>query len=114
MKVKCLFVVWMVWIAMWGAKSPLRAQGAGARVEGVVADESQAVVPGASVNITNAETGISRTAATDAAGRYVFASLPPGRYDLEASLPGFKTTLRSGITLTIGAEVVVNLTLSLG
>ena len=114
MKLRNIFVGWMVWIALWGAQVPLPAQVTGARVEGVVTDESKAMVPGASVSITNAETGIGRTVATNTAGRYVFASLPPARYDLEASLPGFKTTLRPGITLTIGAEVVMNLTLSLG
>jgi hypothetical protein len=92
----------------------LSAQVAGARLEGMVRDTSQAVVPGVTVTITNVETGISRTATTDAQGRYVFNLLPPAPYDLSAGLTGFKTTVRQGITLTVGAESVADLTLEIG
>jgi hypothetical protein len=86
----------------------------GGTLQGVVSDESGAVVPGATVMITNADTGISRETGTDAQGRFVFNLVPPARYDLTASLTGFKTTRHEGITLTVGAEIVVNLTLELG
>ena len=111
---RLILIVLAVLLYVLGFQPAVNAQLVGARVEGVVLDATQAVVPGATVTITNVETGISRSASTDAQGRYVFNNLPPARYDLSGSLLGFKTTLRSGITLTIGAEVVVNLTLSLG
>ncbi len=112
MKKSLLGVV--VFICVLGFQSALEAQVTGARVEGVVTDETQAVVPGATVTIINVETGISRTSTTDGGGRYIFSNLLPARYDLEASLPGFKTTLRPEITLLVGSEVVVDLTLSVG
>ncbi len=104
----------VVVISTVGFCSVLEAQVTGARMEGVITDETQAVVPGVAVTITNVETGISRASTTDGGGRYIFSNLPPARYDLETSLPGFKTTLRQGITLTVGSEVVVDLTLSVG
>ena len=52
-------------------------------VEGVITDEQQAVLPGASVTIRNVATNLSRTATTDETGRYVFSALPPeGRYEI--------------------------------
>jgi hypothetical protein len=44
----------------------------------------------------------------------VFNVLPPARYDLTASLSGFKTTVRQGITLAVGADAVIDLTLEVG
>ncbi len=81
---------------------------------GTVADETGARTPGATVTITSTETGIARTLTTDAAGRYRAANLPLGQYEVKAELTGFRTTVRRGFGLTVGAEIVVDLSLSVG
>ena len=60
------------------------AQTAGARLEGIVKDASQAVIPGVTVTATNEGTNISTTSVTNESGFYVFVNLPPGVYTLEA------------------------------
>src|SRR5215203_2554689 len=78
--------------------SPLSAQTPTFNVEGVVTDEQQAVLPGVTVTVRNVATGLSRTVATDAAGRYVFSALPPeGRYEIETELTGFATQVRNNL-----------------
>ncbi|MSO20040.1 MAG: TonB-dependent receptor [Acidobacteria bacterium] len=96
------------------ASGSLRAQISDARLEGTVRDETQAVLPGATVTAKNSETGQTRTATTDSRGRYLFANLPPAPHDLEVSLTGFKTTIRHGIVLTVGAQLALDLTMTVG
>jgi hypothetical protein len=62
------------------------------------------VLPGVTLTVTNAETGVPRTAVTEGDGRYRFAGLQPGRYDLKAELQGFGTVEVKSIVLTIGLE----------
>ena len=81
---------------------------------GVVADDSGARVAGVTVTVTNLETAIARTVPTDAAGRSRASNLQSGVYELKAELAGFKTAVRRGVQLTLGAEAVVDLTLSVG
>ena len=59
-------------------------------VTGLAIDPSGAVVPGASVKLTSAETGVARTSATNNAGAYSFPDLPPGSYRLAADAKGFR------------------------
>src|SRR5260221_5244322 len=86
------------------AASPLFAQNIGATMQGTVADDQRAVLPGVSVTITNVETGIARAVVTDATGSYRAPALSPGTYELSADLAGFTTYRRTGLTLTIGQE----------
>jgi carboxypeptidase family protein/TonB-dependent receptor-like protein len=83
-------------------------------ISGRVTDTSGAVITGATVQIQNTETGFSRNAQTDAAGRYEARNLPVGSYSITAQQAGFRTEVRRGITLTVASEVVVNLELSVG
>src|SRR5438132_7600168 len=89
-------------------------QGASGSVSGTVKDETGGLLPGASVQVTNADTSLTRTLVTDANGRYTAPDLPPGPYEVKATLPGFSTVVRSGIRLTVGRDAVVDLTLKLG
>jgi hypothetical protein len=83
-------------------------------VEGVITDEQQAVLPGASVTIRNVATNLSRTATTDSTGRYVFSALPPeGRYEISAELAGFATQLRNNLTFNAGQRAVINIPMKL-
>ena len=91
----------------------LIAQTAGT-ISGVVQDESAAVIPGANVTITNADTGISRTVVSDADGRYAVPGLNPGQYDLQAEKMGFGTEVRKGVTLNVGSVIVIQLVLKVG
>ncbi|HWK11549.1 MAG TPA: TonB-dependent receptor, partial [Vicinamibacterales bacterium] len=79
-----------------------------------VSDGTGAVLPGVTVVITNTDTGGQRTLVTDGGGRYNAPDLQPGPYTVKASLEGFATVNRSGITLAVGQEVVVNLDLKIG
>jgi len=83
-------------------------------ISGRVMDETGAVLPGVTVTITNVDTGIARTLVSSDEGIYRASALSPGDYRVEAELPGFRTAVRSGITLTVGREAVVNLTLQVG
>lgn len=93
---------------------PFPAQGVYARLEGLVQDSSQAVIPGVSVVATNEGTNIIYASVTNEAGRYVFVTLPPGTYSLKAELPGFKKALRSGILLQVGDARTVNISMEVG
>jgi hypothetical protein len=81
---------------------------------GVVQDPTGAVIPGVMVTAKNLDTGITRTAISDEGGRYTLPDLTLGNYEVEGQLPGFQTEVRTGITLTVGREAVINLALRVG
>src|SRR5438105_3082115 len=93
---------------------PTYAQVTTATIAGVVQDASGAVIPGVSVTTRNVDTGITRTVTTDEGGRYTIPELIVGSYEVEAQLPGFQTEVRSGITLSVGRNAVVNFALTVG
>ena len=81
---------------------------------GTVKDQSGAVLPGATVSATNAETGIARNTVTGGRGEYRIPALAVGNYQVEATMTGFQTSLRQGIELSVGREAVVDFSLQVG
>src|SRR5438034_11502525 len=77
-------------ISLFAATGNLWAQ-ATAQISGTARDQSGAVLPGVEIRATQAETGITRAAVTNESESYVLSNLPIGPYNLEASLPGFRT-----------------------
>jgi hypothetical protein len=75
-----------------------------ATLSGTVTDGLGAVLPGVTVTVRNTETRATRTATTDSAGRYAVAGLPPGKYLIEATVPGFMSQ-RKEVDLNPGASV---------
>jgi len=92
----------------------LSAQVTTGTISGVVQDPSGAAIPGVVVSVKNLETGITRTVTTDERGRYTAPNLSLGNYEVQAEHAGFETDVRSGITLTVGREAVVNISLRVG
>jgi len=83
-------VVCVLSLCMFASAGTLVAQvTASAAVAGVVRDKNQAVVPNASVTITNRNTGLSRSTTTNDNGEYKFDLIPAGRYDIKVSVSGF-------------------------
>jgi hypothetical protein len=104
----------LAFVALVVTITPVRAQSTGGSLSGTVKDSTGAVLPGVTILVTNTDTSSTRTVVTDGAGRYVAPDLPPGPYRVKATLEGFTGVLRSGITLTVGREAVVDLELALG
>src|SRR5438046_10449327 len=77
-------------------------------IGGSVSDQSGAAIPGATVTVKNADTGITRTTLSNETGKYDALSLPAGNYEISASLSGFQTAVRTGISLAVGQNSVVN------
>jgi TonB family protein len=92
--------------AMRGAQTPLP-------LTICVYDATGAVMPGVELALENATHKMTATAATDASGRYVFDPVPPGTYDLQAKLPGFKV-LRQTFELKNAKDWDRALTLGVG
>jgi Carboxypeptidase regulatory-like domain/TonB dependent receptor-like, beta-barrel/TonB-dependent Receptor Plug Domain len=92
----------------------LSAQVVGATVSGTISDPSGAVTPGVNVSIKNVDTGVVSSGVTNNVGLYNIPNLTPGNYELTASARGFVTLVRSGIILTVGQELVLNLSLTVG
>jgi hypothetical protein len=90
---------------------PLSAQTSS--LQGVVNDQSGAVIPGAVVTMTNTETSASRQELTDELGSYRFLQMLPGPYRVEVQLPGFRTKV-SQVVLQVGQPETLNLELAVG
>ena len=97
------------------APAGIRAQIAGtANIQGAVSDSSGAVVPRASVALTNEATGVRRSTVSDASGVYLFPGVSIGTYDLVVTAPGFKTYEQKGIVLEVGSSIAINPALAVG
>ena len=90
------------------------AQGTTSRIAGVVIDKTGAVISGATVIATNEGTQVSYTTKTSATGTYVFDSIQIGTYSVRADYAGFKKSVSTGNTLTIGVPLTVNVVLEVG
>src|SRR5277367_1867717 len=88
--------------------------GVGGRISGTVRDSSGAVVPKASVSITNADTGVRHVLTTDDNGAYTFLDVQVGRYNLEVSAAGFRPYQRTGITLDANSALTIDAVLEVG
>ncbi len=103
-------VIWMSGIA----PAHLNGQGATATISGRVTDVSGAAVPAAEVQVKNGATGSVQSTNSDEQGRYTLADLPVGDYDLRVSKAGFSNMVRTGVTLTVGTQSVVDFSLQVG
>jgi hypothetical protein len=81
---------------------------------GSVQDTSDAIVPGATIVVTNTQTGYSRTVTADNTGAYTVSQVPIGIYTLSASETGFATTVLKNLTLSLDQYLRIDVTLSLG
>jgi hypothetical protein len=85
-----------------------------ATVRGNIQDSSGAVLPGATVTVTNTGTRGVQTTVSDDRGQYLFAGLFPGTYDLKVELPGFKTYERKALSLSPSDNRGIDVRLDVG
>ena len=86
----------------------------GGTVSGTVRDTSQASIPGAKVTIVNIETKTDRVVDVNGQGFFSAPNLRPGPYSVTASAPGFKTLVKSGVDVQVGADLILDLELPVG
>jgi Carboxypeptidase regulatory-like domain/TonB-dependent Receptor Plug Domain len=80
-------------------------------IQGTTLDQSGAVVVGADVAVKNLDTQNETTEKTDSDGRFVFLSLPPGRYSVTATKTGFSKVIQKDLDLTVGQAITLRLNL---
>ena len=92
----------------------VKAQVAGGSISGKVSDTSEAAIPGAQIAVRNIATGSTTKLVANEEGVYRAANLLPGEYEITASAANFASFLQKGITLTVGADLTIDLKLSAG
>ena len=97
-----------------GSLTTPRAFAQAAQISGLITDSSGARLPNANVTVANRDTGISRSVDSNTDGFYSVPLLQPGNYMITAKSAGFATQIHTGITLEVGAQQVLNLTLQVG
>jgi hypothetical protein len=93
----------------------LSSQVVTASLEGIVQDQSGAVIPAAKVQVINTSTNVQTSATTNTDGRFFLPSLQPGGpYSVVVEASGFKREERSGITLEVNQSARINIQLQVG
>ncbi len=85
-----------------------------ATLSGTVTDSSGSVIPGAEVNLSSPERGITRVFTTGAQGAYSFAQLPPSTYEMTIKEQGFLTYVQKGLQLDAGQSASQNVVMTIG
>ncbi len=83
-------------------------------VQGTVVDPTGAVVPGATVTLTNKTTNVTATTTTDATGRYLFPAVDPGKYSLKVTSTGFQTFMVSSLSVSVTRTDTIPVKLKIG
>lgn len=105
--------VFMTAFLFWAPPNSSAQQAAGS-INGIVTDSSGAVVEGAQVDLIDAATGLSRTAATNNTGNYVFIDVNPAPYTMKVVKPGFNTITQSEFKMEVNQTATLNFTLTVG
>jgi hypothetical protein len=90
------------------------AQDYRGRVEGIVTDQTKSVIAGATVTLSNVNTGIKVTHQTSDTGLYLFDLVDPGSYSITVEQPGFGKFVQENIVVQTRGDVTVNAMLSPG
>jgi len=107
--------VTLAWLALLAlSASWAQAQATSSTIEGVLRDSSGAVLSGVAVVAKHQDTGLIREVVSGANGRFVMPGLPLGRFEVRASLSGFKPAVKPGVPVVLGVAAVVNLVLEPG
>jgi len=113
-KMRDSFLVLVAFNVLLFMPGPVYPQVAGGTISGTVTDASGAVIPNTQISIKNVATGLTRAVTADTAGFYTAPNLLPGSYEVTATAPGFATEVETGMTLTVGAQQVLNLSMHVG
>lgn len=90
------------------------AQATTGEITGRVTDPAGSVAPGATITAQNQDTGLTRTAVTNASGEYTLTLLPPGRYTVTAELTGFKQAVHRDVDVNVGTRSTLGIALAVG
>jgi hypothetical protein len=101
-------------LTVFSVCAPLFAQTETGRILGSVSDQSQAVVVGAAVSITDTQRGQTRNLTTNDAGEYLVPNLLPGVYVVRATAQGFKNVERRNVELQVASDVRIDFVLQPG
>ena len=112
-KQNMLYLV-LLFSVMIGGISNVSGQTNFGRISGTVTDSTGAVVPNASITVTDPATNFSRTVTTDENGFYTATNLPVGTYSVSAEVENFKKALQIGNVLNADARLTVDFTLETG
>src|SRR5258706_16260847 len=96
---------------VFAVATPAMAQTTTGVISGIIVDAQGGVLPGVTVTARNTDTGVLRTVVTEGDGRFRFAALQPGPYELKAELSGFGPVIVPAMTVNTASEVTRNMTL---
>jgi carboxypeptidase family protein/TonB-dependent receptor-like protein len=91
-----------------------QAQANAADLQGVVRDQSGAVVGGAAVTARNPATNTTKSTTSDDSGAYLIVNLTPGAYEVTVEANGFKKSVLPGVILTVGQRADLDIALEVG
>jgi hypothetical protein len=112
-RIAALVFFWFSALSVAPSAADAQTRATTGDLAGRISDPSHAVLPGVSVTATNADTGLVRTATTDAEGRFLIPVLPPGAYTVRAELAGFAPQTLERVLVTLGSAVELDVTLTL-
>jgi hypothetical protein len=104
----------LVAVLVLGLAASAWAQSGTASLLGEVTDQQKQVVPGATITLSNRQTGVAQSTVSDERGAFRFVNMRPGRYDMKVELAGFKMSLTEDIPLAVDSTVRQNAILELG
>ena len=114
MRHACQLLALTILVTVAGRVSALaQASGSTAELRGQVTDRADAVIPNATVTLTDAAKGTSRTATTDGEGNYIFLGLLPSGYELKVEASGFAPS-STRLELTVGQQANIPIKLGAG
>src|SRR5436190_3253488 len=98
----------VLWVLLSVSAAFPQSQMSSGDIKGTVTDSRGGVLAGTTIRLKNIETGLTKQAAADSSGDWHFFAVPPGAYEVRAEQPGFVSTTRLPIHVTVGASVDVD------
>jgi hypothetical protein len=106
--------VWIIALILAFIATPLLAQKITGTISGVITDPAGAVIPQATVTISNTETGLVRTVTSNDMGEYIAPDLPNGTYRIAVKQASFKEALVNDVEVHVASTALVNVQLQMG